>query len=72
VNLPAVTPGFRALIPAANLAGLPGISLPCGFADKLPLGIQLVGPPFSENTLVAMGKSFQERTDWHKQHPAVA
>jgi aspartyl-tRNA(Asn)/glutamyl-tRNA(Gln) amidotransferase subunit A len=71
VNLPPGTSGFRALIPAANLAGLPGISLPCGFADKMPLGIHVVGPPFSENTLVAIGTAFQQKTDWHKQHPAV-
>ena len=71
VNVPAGAPGMRAIIPAANLAGLPGISLPCGFAGKLPLGIQLVGAPFSENTLVAVGKAFQDRTDWHRQHPAV-
>ena len=62
-------PGFSALIPAGNLAGLPALSLPCGFADGLPVGIQLVGNPFSENMLIAVGKAFQARTDFHKQHP---
>jgi aspartyl-tRNA(Asn)/glutamyl-tRNA(Gln) amidotransferase subunit A len=62
---------MRALIPAGNLAGLPAIGLPCGFADKLPVAIQLVGPPFSENLLVAVGKAFQEHTDWHRRHPPV-
>ena len=59
------SPGMTSLIPAGNLAGLPAIGLPCGFADKLPVAIQLVGPPYSENVLVAVGKAFQERTDWH-------
>jgi len=59
--------GFSALIPAGNLAGLPALSLPCGFADGLPVAIQLVGNPFSENTLIAIGKAFQAPTDIHKQ-----
>ena len=62
--------GFDSLIPAANLAGLPALVLPCGFADNLPVAIQLVGPPWSENTLLALGKEFQTRTDWHKRKPA--
>jgi aspartyl-tRNA(Asn)/glutamyl-tRNA(Gln) amidotransferase subunit A len=66
------TPGLTALIPAGNLAGLPALSLPCGFADGMPIGIQLVGRPFSENTLLAIGKQFQERTDWHKRRPPVS
>ncbi len=61
--------GMSALIPAGNLAGLPALSIPCGFADGLPVGLQLVGLPFSENLLVALGKEFQSRTDWHRQHP---
>jgi aspartyl-tRNA(Asn)/glutamyl-tRNA(Gln) amidotransferase subunit A len=63
--------GMTSLIPAGNLAGLPAIGLPCGFADKMPVAIQLVGTPFSENLLVSVGKAFQERTDWHRQHPQV-
>jgi aspartyl-tRNA(Asn)/glutamyl-tRNA(Gln) amidotransferase subunit A len=64
-------PGLSALIPAGNLAGLPALSLPCGFADKLPIGIQLVGRPFSENLLLKLGREFQQRTDWHKRHPTL-
>ncbi len=64
-------PGLTALIPAGNLAGLPALSLPCGFADKLPIGIQLVGRPFSENLLLKLGREFQQRTDWHKRHPTM-
>jgi Asp-tRNA(Asn)/Glu-tRNA(Gln) amidotransferase A subunit family amidase len=63
-------PGFRAIIPMGNLAGLPALVLPCGFADKMPVALQLVGAPFSENTLLAIGREFQSHTDWHKRHPA--
>ncbi len=67
---PHATPaGFDAIIPAGNLAGLPALVLPCGFAGNLPLAVQLVGPPWSENTLLAIGKEFQSRTDWHKRRP---
>jgi aspartyl-tRNA(Asn)/glutamyl-tRNA(Gln) amidotransferase subunit A len=61
--------GLTALIPAGNLAGLPALSLPCGFAGDLPLAIQLAGPALTENTLLAVGKEFQIRTDWHKRKP---
>jgi aspartyl-tRNA(Asn)/glutamyl-tRNA(Gln) amidotransferase subunit A len=61
--------GLTALIPAGNLAGMPALSLPCGFAGNLPVALQLAGVPFSENTLLAVGKEFQGRTDWHKRKP---
>jgi aspartyl-tRNA(Asn)/glutamyl-tRNA(Gln) amidotransferase subunit A len=35
----------------------------------MPLGLQIVGPPFSENTLLTLGREFQQRTDWHKRRP---
>jgi aspartyl-tRNA(Asn)/glutamyl-tRNA(Gln) amidotransferase subunit A len=66
------TPGLSALIPAGNLAGLPALSIPCGFANGMPMGLQLVGSPFSENMLLAIGRTFQERTDWHKRRPPAA
>ena len=58
------------LIQTGNLAGLPAISLPCGFADKLPVAIQLVGTPFSENMLIAIGRQYQSHTDWHRRRPS--
>lgn len=61
--------GLSGLIPAGNLAGLPALSLPCGFAEDVPVGIQLVGRPFSENLLITVGREFQNRTDWHKRRP---
>jgi aspartyl-tRNA(Asn)/glutamyl-tRNA(Gln) amidotransferase subunit A len=73
INLPTPTgPGLSALTAAGNLAGLPALSLPCGFADGMPVAIQLVGPAFSENMLLAMGKEFQTRTDWHRKRPKVS
>jgi len=64
--------GLSELSAASNLAGLPALFLPCGFADGLPVGIQLVAKPFSESLLLALGKDFQQRTDWHKKRPPVA
>jgi len=61
--------GLHDLGAAGNLAGLPALSLPCGFASGMPVAIQLVGRPFSENTLLAIGAEFQRRTDWHKRRP---
>ncbi|HWF06952.1 MAG TPA: amidase [Bryobacteraceae bacterium] len=66
------TPGMRRLIQAGNLAGIPALSLPCGFVGSLPVGLQLAGPAFSENTLLALGREFQNRTDWHKRRPPVS
>jgi aspartyl-tRNA(Asn)/glutamyl-tRNA(Gln) amidotransferase subunit A len=61
--------GLADLGAAGNLAGLPALILPCGFADSLPIAIQLVGRPFSENTLLAVGREFQRVTDWHRRKP---
>jgi aspartyl-tRNA(Asn)/glutamyl-tRNA(Gln) amidotransferase subunit A len=62
-------PGLNGIIQAGNLAGLPALVLPCGFASNLPVALQLVGPPFSENTLLAVGREFQARTNWHRRRP---
>jgi aspartyl-tRNA(Asn)/glutamyl-tRNA(Gln) amidotransferase subunit A len=64
------TPGGVALIPAGNLAGLPGLSLPCGFSTtKLPLAVQIVGRPFDEALLLDLGHAYQSITDWHRRIP---
>ena len=53
----------------ANLAGLPGISVPCGQVDNLPIGMQLVGNYFKEAQLLNMAHQFQQATDWHTKMP---
>ncbi len=58
--------------PMGNLAGLPALVLPCGFAENMPVALQVVGPPFSENTLLAIGREFQSHTDWHRRRPPSA
>ena len=54
---------------AVNLAGLPGMSLPCGFANGLPAGLQLIGDYFSEARLLNVAHRYQQVTDWHQQRP---
>ena len=53
----------------ANLAGLPGISVPCGFVGELPVGLQIVGPHFCEARLLNAAHAFQGVTDWHRRIP---
>lgn len=63
---------------SANLAGIPGISLPCGFdrtptpsGQGLPVGLQLLGPLFSESRLLGIGHAYQQATDWHQRLPSL-
>lgn len=53
----------------ANLAGLPGISVPCGFVDELPVGLHLVAAHFAEETLLRCSHQYQQQTDWHLACP---
>ena len=53
----------------ANLAGLPGISVPCGFVNDMPVGLQLVGPHFAEESILACAHQYQQLTDWHTRCP---
>ena len=55
-----------------NLAGLPGMSVPAGLHDGRPVGLQLVGPYFSEAKLLNVAHRFQQATDWHRQTPELA
>jgi aspartyl-tRNA(Asn)/glutamyl-tRNA(Gln) amidotransferase subunit A len=52
-----------------SLAGLPGISVPCGFDGGLPVGLQLIGPAFSEAELLRVADAYQMQTDWHTRRP---
>jgi aspartyl-tRNA(Asn)/glutamyl-tRNA(Gln) amidotransferase subunit A len=54
---------------AVNLAGLPGMSIPCGFADGLPVGLQLIGKYFAEARLLNAAHRYQQATDWHRRRP---
>jgi aspartyl-tRNA(Asn)/glutamyl-tRNA(Gln) amidotransferase subunit A len=55
-----------------NLAGLPGLSLPCGFTKAgLPIGLQLLGKPFEEATLLRIGRAFEREHDFHTRAPAL-
>ncbi|WP_062106189.1 Asp-tRNA(Asn)/Glu-tRNA(Gln) amidotransferase subunit GatA [Bacillus niameyensis] len=54
-----------------NLAGLPGISVPCGFTEGLPLGLQIIGKHFDEQTVYRVAHAFEQATDYHKQKPQL-
>lgn len=55
-----------------NIAGLPSLALPCGFdSANMPIGMQLIGKPFEEKTILAAGNAYQSVTDWHKQKPEL-
>ena len=57
---------------AANLAGIPGISIPCGFDEKnLPIGLQILAPTFAEDKLLRIARMFEKETDWHKKEPQL-
>ena len=55
---------------AVNLAGLPGLSIPCGFDRQLPVGLQLIAPWFGEAKMLNAAHQFQLATDWHRRMPA--
>jgi len=58
---------------SCNLAGLCGLVVPCGFtvSPKLPLGLQLLGPPFGEETLLRLGHAYEQATPWHREKPPL-
>lgn len=56
----------------ANCAGVPGLSIPCGFtANKLPVGLQIIGPQFREDLLLKVGSAYEQVTEWHKMKPGI-
>lgn len=54
---------------AVNLAGIPALSVPCGISNGLPIGMQIMGPHLSEETLLRIGHLYQSQTNWHTKHP---
>jgi aspartyl-tRNA(Asn)/glutamyl-tRNA(Gln) amidotransferase subunit A len=59
---------------SCNLAGVCGISIPCGFTESthLPIGMQLMGKPFAEPTLLQLGHAYEQSTSWHLKKPTLA
>jgi aspartyl-tRNA(Asn)/glutamyl-tRNA(Gln) amidotransferase subunit A len=54
-----------------NIAGLPAITIPAGFADGLPIGMQLIGKPFGEETILRVAYAYEQATEWHKRKPEI-
>jgi len=54
-----------------NMAGLPGISVPCGFSEGLPVGLQFIGPPLGEETLFRLAYTYEQATPWHTRWPEL-
>ncbi len=64
--------GRRRYTSPAALAGLPALSVPCGFSDAgLPIGMQIIGRAFDEATLFRVGQAYESATGWHTRHPAM-
>jgi aspartyl-tRNA(Asn)/glutamyl-tRNA(Gln) amidotransferase subunit A len=59
-----------------NIAGLPGISVPCGFSEdadgaRLPIGVQILAKPFDEAALFRVAHAYEQATEWHKETPPL-
>ncbi|MSQ15315.1 MAG: Asp-tRNA(Asn)/Glu-tRNA(Gln) amidotransferase subunit GatA, partial [Dehalococcoidia bacterium] len=55
-----------------NIAGIPAISVPAGFADGLPVGMQILGPAFAEETIIRIAYAYEQATEWHKARPVLS
>jgi aspartyl-tRNA(Asn)/glutamyl-tRNA(Gln) amidotransferase subunit A len=72
-NLEQTFSGADPLGAAGNLAGLPALTIPCGFTGaKLPVGMQIIGRPLEERRILALGRLFQQKTAWHEKRPPAA
>lgn len=61
------------LVEPSSIAGLPGINVPCGMSsEKLPIGMQIIGPQFSESRIVNVAYQYEKTTDWHKKRPPLS
>lgn len=59
------------LVEPSSIAGIPGISVPCGFAEGLPVGLDLVGPKLSEELILRVAHQYEQSTQWHKEKPKL-
>ena len=57
---------------SCNLAGICGISIPCGFAEGLPIGLQIQGPAFGEERILHVAYAYEQATGWHKSRPQIS
>jgi len=57
---------------SANLAGIPGLSIPCGFSSGLPVGLQILGKYMDEATILDVGEAYEQATDWHLKKPDLS
>lgn len=55
----------------ANMAGIPAISIPCGFCNGLPIGLQIMAPAFREETVLQIAYAYEQSTDWHRRRPKL-
>ncbi len=55
-----------------NLAGIPGLSIPCGFSGGLPIGLQILGKPFAEETMLRVAYTIEQSNDYHRARPAIS
>ena len=54
-----------------SMAGVPTVAVPCGFSDGLPIGMQIVGRPFDEQTALRVAHAYEAATDWHEKRPPI-
>ncbi|MDQ3099508.1 MAG: Asp-tRNA(Asn)/Glu-tRNA(Gln) amidotransferase subunit GatA [bacterium] len=57
---------------SVNLAGIPALSVPCGFSNGLPVGLQIIGKAYDEETILRVGHNFEQATEWHTKFPEVS
>jgi aspartyl-tRNA(Asn)/glutamyl-tRNA(Gln) amidotransferase subunit A len=55
-----------------NLTGICGISVPCGFSDGMPVGLQIIGPALGESAILQAAYLYEQATEWHKRKPSLS
>jgi aspartyl-tRNA(Asn)/glutamyl-tRNA(Gln) amidotransferase subunit A len=71
-SVESATDAYLRFSAPANVTGLPSLSVPCGFTEGgLPIGMQIMGKPFGEPTLITVGQAYESATDWTRRRPAL-
>jgi aspartyl-tRNA(Asn)/glutamyl-tRNA(Gln) amidotransferase subunit A len=70
LNVPPRSVANRTTVPC-NLTGMPAISVPCGFSDRLPVGLQIMGPAFAERLVLRVAAAYEAATDWRQKRPTL-